>query len=160
MRHFKDGDEIWIEPWRAKAFPVLRDLIVDRGAFDRIVSAGGYISANTGSAPDANATLIPKAQAETAFEAAACIGCGACVAACKNASAMLFVASKVVHFGNLPQGQPERGKRVKAMVERMDAEGFGNCTNQYECEAVCPKSIPASFIADMNRDFFKTSLLW
>jgi len=158
MRRFKDGDDIWIEPWRAKAFPVLRDLITDRGAFDRIVQAGGYISERCGAAPDANAIPIPKADADTAFEAAACIGCGACVAACKNASAMLFVAAKTVHFAKLPQGQPERKDRVLAMVEQMDAEGFGACTNQYECEAVCPKEIPASFIADMNREYLRAAL--
>ncbi|MHC4956112.1 MAG: succinate dehydrogenase/fumarate reductase iron-sulfur subunit [Planctomycetota bacterium] len=158
MRRFNDGDELWIEPWRAGPFPVLRDLVVDRMAFERIVRAGGYITEKCGSAPDANAIPIPKDDAETAFEAAACIGCGACVAACKNASAMLFVAAKVVHFGRLPQGQPERKRRALHMVEQMDAEGFGNCTNQYECEAVCPKEIPARFIADMNRDFLKASI--
>jgi len=158
MRKFRDGDEIWIEPWRAKAFPVVKDLVVDRGAFDRIVAAGGYISSNTGSAPDANALPIAKEDADVAFEAAACIGCGACVAACKNASAMLFVSAKVVHFARLPQGQPERMRRAKAMVARMDQEGFGNCTNQYECEAVCPKLIPATFIAAMNRDYLKSAL--
>jgi len=158
MRKFRDGDEIWIEPWRAKAFPVVKDLVVDRGAFDRIVAAGGYISSNTGSAPDANSLPIAKEDADVAFEAAACIGCGACVAACKNASAMLFVSAKVVHFARLPQGQPERMRRAKAMVARMDHEGFGNCTNQYECEAVCPKLIPATFIAALNRDFLANTL--
>jgi succinate dehydrogenase / fumarate reductase iron-sulfur subunit len=158
MRKFKDGDEIWIEPWRAKAFPVVKDLVVDRSAFDRIISAGGYISSHTGSAPDANALPIPKPDADEAFEAATCIGCGACVAACKNASAMLFVSAKVVHLAKLPQGQPERRMRALKMVERMDAEGFGNCTNQYECEAVCPKEIPASCIAALNRDYLKGAL--
>jgi len=158
MRKFHDGDEIFIEPWRASAFPIIRDLVVDRGSFERIIRAGGYISEKCGSAPDANAIPVVKADAELAFEAAACIGCGACVAACKNASAMLFVSAKVVHFGRLPQGQPERGKRALAMVEQMDKEGFGNCTNQYECEAVCPKSIPVSFIAEMNLDFLKAAL--
>jgi succinate dehydrogenase / fumarate reductase iron-sulfur subunit len=158
MRKFNDGDEIFIEPWRAAAFPVLRDLIVDRDAFDRIISAGGYISQRCGSAPDANAIPVPKEDSDISMTAAACIGCGACVAACKNASAMLFVSAKIVHFGRLPQGQPERAKRALSMVEQMDAEGFGNCTNQYECEAVCPKEIPATFIADMNRDYLKAAL--
>ncbi len=153
MRRFKDGDHIWIEPWRAKAFPAIKYLVVDRTSLDRVVQAGGYVSAKCGSAPDANAVPIPKPDADTAFNAAACIGCGACVAACKNASAMLFVSAKVVHFGYLPQGKPERMRRALAMVERMDAEGFGNCTNQYECEAVCPKSIPADNIAKLNRDY-------
>ncbi|MEM8886220.1 MAG: succinate dehydrogenase/fumarate reductase iron-sulfur subunit [Planctomycetota bacterium] len=158
MRRFKDGDDIWIEPWRARAFPVMRDLVVDRTAFDRIVQAGGYISEKLGSAPDANAIPIPKDDADAAFEAAACIGCGACVAACKNASAMLFVAAKTVHFARLPQGQPEREIRALAMVEKMDAEGFGNCTNLLECEAVCPKEIPADYIVDMNRDYLKAAV--
>jgi succinate dehydrogenase / fumarate reductase iron-sulfur subunit len=158
MRHFKDRDEIWVEPWRAGAFPVVRDLVVDRSAFDRITQAGGYISCKTGSAVDANAIPVPRHDAETAFEAAACIGCGACVAACKNASAMLFVAAKVVHFAKLPQGQPERRLRALRMVERMDEEGFGHCTNQYECEAVCPKEIPATFIAALNRDYLRAAL--
>ena len=158
MRRFNDGDELWIEPWRAKAFPIVRDLVVDRSAFERIIRSGGYISEKCGSAPDANAIPVPKMDAELAFEAAACIGCGACVAACKNASAMLFVSAKVVHLGRLPQGQPERSKRALAMVEQMDREGFGNCTNQYECEAVCPKEIPVSFIAEMNLDFLKAAL--
>lgn len=157
MRKFKDGDTIWVEPFRAKAFPVIRDLIVDRGAFDRIIAAGGYIDIRTGSAVDANALPIAKDDADTAFDAAACIGCGACVAACKNASAMLFVSAKVSHLGHLPQGQPERDKRVLAMVGQMDSEGFGNCTNQYECEAVCPKEISADHIARMNRDYAKAS---
>jgi succinate dehydrogenase / fumarate reductase iron-sulfur subunit len=157
MRKFADGDTIWIEPFRAHAFPVIRDLIVDREAFDRIIAAGGYIDIRTGSAVDANALPIPKDEADSAFDAAACIGCGACVAACKNASPMLFVAAKVSHLGHLPQGQPERDKRVLAMVRQMDAEGFGNCTNQYECEAVCPKEISVDHIARMNRDYFKAA---
>jgi succinate dehydrogenase / fumarate reductase iron-sulfur subunit len=157
MRKFTDGDTIWVEPFRAKAFPVIRDLIVDRSAFDRIIAAGGYIDIRTGSAVDANALPIPKDDADSAFDAAACIGCGACVAACKNASAMLFVSAKVSHLGHLPQGQPERDKRVIAMVGQMDSEGFGNCTNQYECEAVCPKEISADHIARMNRDYAKAS---
>jgi len=153
MREFKDGDTIVVEPWRARAFPVLRDLIVDRGAFDRIVQAGGYVSVNTGGIPDANAIPIRRKEAELSMDAAACIGCGACVASCKNASAMLFVSAKVSQFAHLPQGQPERMERVHRMVARMDAEGFGNCTNLYECEAACPKEIKISNIALMNRDF-------
>jgi succinate dehydrogenase / fumarate reductase iron-sulfur subunit len=159
MRHFRDGDDIWIEPWRAKAFPVLRDLIVDRSAFDRIMAAGGFISIGTGSAPEAGSIPVPKADAETSFEAAACIGCGACVASCKNASAMLFVGAKTVHLGKLPQGEPEYLERARAMVERMDAEGFGNCTNQYECEAVCPASVSRTVIASLNRDFLSGVLV-
>ena len=159
MRRFKDGDDIWIEPWRAKAFPVLRDLIVDRTALDRIMAAGGFISAGTGSAPDAANIPVPKADAEESFEAAACIGCGACVASCKNASAMLFVGAKTVHLGKLPQGKPEQLARARAMVERMDAEGFGNCTNQYECEAVCPASVSRTVIASLNRDFLVGTLV-
>ncbi len=158
MRSFGNNSDIHIEPWRAKAFPVMRDLIVDRTSFDRIIQAGGYISVNSGAAPDANAIPIRKEDADTAFEAATCIGCGACVAACKNASAMLFVSAKNVHLARLPQGQPERIERALKMVEQMDAEGFGNCTNQYECEAVCPKEIPATFIADLNRDFLKAAI--
>ncbi len=158
MRHFKDGDKITIEPWRAKSFPVIRDLVTDRSSFDRIIQAGGYISVNTGGAQDANALPVSRADADAAFEAAACIGCGACVAACKNASAMLFVAAKVVHLGKLPQGQPERNERALKMVKAMDAEGFGNCTNQYECEAVCPKEIPVTTIAQMNRDFLRAAI--
>ncbi|HKP59434.1 MAG TPA: succinate dehydrogenase/fumarate reductase iron-sulfur subunit [Polyangiales bacterium] len=158
MRSFKDGDELWIEPWRADAFPVLRDLVVDRSAFDRIIQAGGYVSVRTGSAPEANAMLIPKPDAESAFEAAACIGCGACVAACPNASAMLFVSAKVSHLGHLPQGQPERNSRVRKMVAQMDAEGFGGCTNHRECEASCPKQISIVHIARLNRDLLKAQL--
>jgi succinate dehydrogenase / fumarate reductase iron-sulfur subunit len=158
MREFRDGQEITIEPWRATAFPVLRDLVVDRTAFDRIIAAGGFISVSTGSAPDANAIPVPKESADLAMDAAACIGCGACVAACPNASAMLFVAAKVSHLGLVPQGQPERLSRVRDMVARMDAEGFGTCTNHGECEAVCPKEIRLEFIARMNRDFIKAAL--
>jgi succinate dehydrogenase / fumarate reductase iron-sulfur subunit len=156
MREFKDGDVIVIEPWRARAFPVLRDLIVDRSAFDRILQAGGYISVNTGSPQDANNLPIRRADAEAAMDAAACIGCGACVASCKNASAMLFVSAKVSQYAHLPQGQPERMRRVRAMVAAMDAEGFGNCTNLYECEAACPKEIRITNIALMNRDWRKS----
>jgi len=154
MRHFKDGDTIYVEPWRARAFPVLRDLITDRAAFDRIISAGGYITVNTGGAPDGNMIPVSKEAADLAMDGAACIGCGACVASCKNASAMLFVSAKIGHLGHLPQGQTERYERAQRMVLAMDAEGFGNCTNQGECEAVCPKSIKMVNIARMNRDFF------
>ncbi len=157
MRYFEDGDTIFIEPWRAKAFPVLKDLVVDRSAFDRIVQAGGFVSVNTGGAPDGNAIPVSKDQVEIAMDAAACIGCGACVASCKNASAMLFVAAKVSHLATLPQGQVEREWRVTRMVAQMDQEGFGNCTNQFECEAVCPKAISVSFIAKMNREYLKAS---
>jgi succinate dehydrogenase / fumarate reductase iron-sulfur subunit len=153
MRSFKDGDTVVVEPFRARAFPLIKDLIVDRKAFDRIQQAGGFISVRTGSAPDANATRVPKENADLAMDAAQCIGCGACVAACKNASAMLFVAAKVSHLGLLPQGQPERYKRVKAMVAQMDAEGFGACSTTGSCEAVCPKEISINFIAQMNRDY-------
>ncbi len=158
MRTFADGDQIWIEPWRAKAFPIIKDLVVDRSAFDRIIAAGGFISARTGSAPDANAIPIPKEAADTAMDAAACIGCGACVAACPNASAMLFTAAKVSHLGLLPQGQPERDDRVLEMVNVMDVEGFGNCTNHSLCESACPKEISIDFIARLNRDWMKA--LW
>ncbi len=157
MRHFKDGDEITIEPWRARAFPVIRDLVTDRSAFDRILQAGGFTSVNTGTAPDGNAMLIGKEDADRAFDAAACIGCGACVAACKNGSAMLFVAAKVGHLAALPQGQPERARRVLKMIAQHDAEGFGNCTNTYDCGAVCPKEISVNFIAAMNREYVKAT---
>src|SRR5436190_19540838 len=153
MRSFQDGDEIVVEPFRAKAFPLIKDLVVDRKAFDKIQQAGGFISVRTGAAPDANSIPVPKEDADLAMDAATCIGCGACVAACKNASAMLFVAAKVSHLGLVPQGQPERDKRVLAMVLTMDDAGFGNCTNQYECSAVCPKTITHDFIARMNRDY-------
>jgi succinate dehydrogenase / fumarate reductase iron-sulfur subunit len=155
MRHFRNGDTIVIEPWRAKAFPVLRDLVVDRSAFDRIITKGGYISVNTGNAPDGNAILIPKENADKAFEAATCIGCGACVAACKNASAMLFVSAKVSQMALLPQGQPERVQRVQSMVAQMDAEGFGGCTNTNECEAACPVGISVENIARLNREYIR-----
>ncbi len=158
MRSFSDGDTITIEPWRAKPFPVLRDLIVDRGAFDRIIAAGGFISAPTGCGQDANALPVPKQDADLAMDAAACIGCGACVAACPNASAMLFVSAKVSHLALLPQGQPERYSRVRDMVAQMDSEEFGTCTNHGECEAACPKGITMENIARMNRDFIKSSL--
>jgi succinate dehydrogenase / fumarate reductase iron-sulfur subunit len=158
MRSFGDGQRLTLEPWRARAFPVVKDLIVDRRAFDRIVQAGGFISAPTGSAPDANAILVPKESVDTAFDAAACIGCGACVAACPNASAMLFTAAKVTHLGVLPQGQPERAGRVRGMVAAADAERFGSCTNIGECEAVCPKGIALEFIARMNRDLLAAAL--
>ena len=155
MRAFKDGEDVWIEPWRAAAFPVIRDLIVDRSALDRIIQAGGYVSVNTGSAPDANTLLIPKDDAELSLDAAACIGCGACVAACPNASAMLFTAAKVSHLSLLPQGKVERKTRVKRMVEQMDLEGFGNCTNHGACENVCPKEISVDFIALLNAEILK-----
>ncbi len=158
MRKFKDGDEVIVEPWRASAFPVIRDLVVDRSAFDRIIQAGGFVSVNTGNAQDGNTLPIPKPDADAAMDAAACIGCGACVAACKNASAMLFTAAKVSHLGYLPQGQPERQRRVLKMVEQMDNEGFGNCTNTYDCEAACPKGISVHNIARLNRDFLKAKL--
>jgi succinate dehydrogenase / fumarate reductase iron-sulfur subunit len=156
MRSFKDGDEITIEPWRARAFPIVKDLVVDRSALDRIIQAGGYVSAKTGGAPDGNAILVPKQVAEEAFEAAACIGCGACVAACKNASASLFVAAKVSHLALLPQGDPERKARVQRMVAQMDSEGFGGCSNTYACEAECPKQISVAHIARMNCEFMKS----
>ena len=156
LRRFKDGETITIEPWRARAFPVVKDLVTDRSAFDRIIQmGGGFVSVNTGAAPEANAIPIGKDTAETALDAAQCIGCGACVAACKNASATLFVAAKVSHLALLPQGQPEREERVRKMVAQMDAEGFGSCSNQYECEAVCPKEISVSFIAKMNREYLR-----
>jgi succinate dehydrogenase / fumarate reductase iron-sulfur subunit len=158
MRKFKDGDEIYIEPWRAKAFPVIKDLVTDRSAFDRIIAAGGFVSTHTGGVPDANAIPIGKHMADKAMDFAACIGCGACVAACKNSSAMLFVAAKISQFAYLPQGQPERKRRALAMVGQMDTEGFGSCTNLYECEAVCPKGISVAGIALMNRDFLKATL--
>ena len=153
LRHFQDGQTITIEPWRAKAFPLLKDLVVDRGAFERIVQAGGFVSVNTGNAPEANAMPVPKEIAEVAMDAAACIGCGACVAACKNASAMLFVAAKVSHLNYLPQGKAEKDRRVRSLVTQMDQEGFGACTVTGSCEAVCPKEISLAFIAKMNRDY-------
>ena len=153
MRHFKNGDTITIEPWRAKAFPVIKDLVVDRSSFDRIIQSGGYVSVNTGSAPDGNAIPIPKSVAEEAFDAAACIGCGACVASCKNASASLFVSAKVSQLSLLPQGQPEKDERVKNMVAQMDEEGFGHCTNTGACQAECPKEISVEYIRKMNLDY-------
>ena len=158
MRHFNDGETITIEPWRAKAFPIIKDLVVNRGAFDRVIAAGGFVSVSTGGTPDGNAIPIPKDDQETAMDAAACIGCGACVAACKNASAMLFVSAKVSHLAMLPQGKVEREHRVLNMVRQMDAEGFGNCTVTGSCEAVCPKEISLDFIALMNREYFKALL--
>jgi succinate dehydrogenase / fumarate reductase, iron-sulfur subunit len=159
MRRFKDGDTIVVEPFRAKAFPIIKDLVVDRQAFDRIVAAGGYTSVNVGSAPDGNAILVSKDDADRAMDFAQCIACGACVAACKNASAALFTGSKLAHLSLLPQGQPERFRRVIAMVAQMDAEGFGSCSNEGECQAVCPKEIPMSAIARMNREYAKSVLL-
>ncbi|QKV94897.1 succinate dehydrogenase/fumarate reductase iron-sulfur subunit [Streptomyces sp. NA02950] len=158
MRHFADGDTIDVEPWRAAAFPVVKDLVVDRSAFDRIIGSGGFISAPTGSAPDAHATAVPKPVADLAFEHAECIGCGACVAACPNGSAMLFTSAKVVHLNALPQGAPERETRVLDMVETMDEEGFGGCTNTGECAVACPKGIPLQSISRMNREFLRASL--
>ena len=155
MRHYKDGDVVTIEPWRAAAFPVVKDLVVDRGAFDRIIQAGGFISVDTGSAPDANLMPVPKDDAEAAFDAATCIGCGACVAQCPNGAAQLFTSAKVSHLGLLPQGQAERWRRVRKMVAQMEQEAFGSCTNFTECEAVCPKGISVDFIARMNRDFVR-----
>jgi succinate dehydrogenase / fumarate reductase, iron-sulfur subunit len=158
MRNFKDNDTIYIEPFRAKAFPVLKDLIVDRGAFEKIIQSGGYISVQTGGVPDGNAILIPKRDADTAMDAAECIGCGACVAACPNGSAMLFTAAKVSHLAALPQGRVEAADRVCVMTEEMLHQGFGNCGNHYECEAVCPKGIKVKFIAKLNREFIKAKL--
>ena len=153
MRHYSDGDEITIEPWRATAFPVVKDLMVDRSAFDRIIEAGGYVSVNSGSAPDANEIPVPKSAADSAMDAAACIGCGACVAQCPNGAAQLFTSAKVSHLGILPQGQPERHQRVVEMVAQMESEAFGSCSNHRECEAACPKGISTDFIARMNRDY-------
>ncbi len=158
MRNFKDGQTIYVEPFRAKAFPIIKDLAVDRSAFDKIIQVGGFISVNTGGVPDANAIPITKEVASQAFDSAACIGCGACVAACKNASAMLFVSAKISHFALLPQGQPERHERVEAMVAKMDELGFGSCSNTYACEAECPKGISVTNIARMNREYFSAKL--
>jgi succinate dehydrogenase / fumarate reductase, iron-sulfur subunit len=155
MRHFKEGDTIWVEPWRAKPFPVIKDLIVDRSAFDKIQIAGGFISVNTGAAPEANSILVRKDKSDEAFNSAICIGCGACVAACKNASAMLFVSAKISQFALLPQGRVEAKERVRAMVEKMDEVGFGNCSNTKACEAECPKQIKLTNIARLNREYFK-----
>jgi len=159
MREFRDGATITIEPWRATAFPVIRDLVVDRAAFDRIIAAGGFVAVSTGSAPDANAIPVPKENADLSMDAAACIGCGACVAACPNASAMLFTAAKIAHLGLLPQGQPERYLRARSMLAQHDAEGFGGCTNHRECEAACPKAVSVENIARLNRDFIVASLV-
>ncbi|HYM24474.1 MAG TPA: succinate dehydrogenase/fumarate reductase iron-sulfur subunit [Vicinamibacterales bacterium] len=156
MRRFKDGDTITVEPWRARAFPVVKDLVVDRSAFDRIIGAGGYVSINCGGAPDGNAVPIPKAVADVAMDSAACIGCGACVAACKNASAHLFMSAKISQLAMLPQGQPERARRAAAMIAQADSEGFGSCSNEGECEAVCPKEIPISNIARMTREYVRS----
>jgi len=158
MRRFKDGDTITVEPWRARAFPVVKDLVVDRSAFDRIIAAGGFVSANVGGAQDGNTILIPKDVSEAAMDSAACIGCGACVAACKNASAHLFVSAKISHLALLPQGQIERARRVATMIEQADADGFGSCSNEGECEAVCPKEIPISNIARMTREYVRAML--
>ena len=158
MRQFKDGDEIYVEPFRNKAFPIMKDLIVDRSSYDRIIQAGGYISVNVGSAPDANSIPIPKGIADLAMDAAQCIGCGACAAACPNGSAMLFVAAKVSHLNLLPQGQPEKVIRTRAMIRQMEQEGFGSCSNYYECEAACPKNISVRFIAKLNRDYLYATL--
>jgi len=157
MRHFRDGDELTLEPWRSKAFPVVRDLAVDRGAFDRVVQAGGFVSVNTGSAPDGNALPIPKGDADLAMDAAQCIGCGACVAQCPNGAAQLFTSAKVSHLALLPQGQPERWRRVEAMVAQLEEEAFGSCTNFGECEAVCPKGIRLDFIGMLNRDWLRSA---
>jgi succinate dehydrogenase / fumarate reductase iron-sulfur subunit len=159
MRHFKDGETITIEPFRSKAFPMIRDLVVDRGSFDRIIAAGGFVSVSTGGTPDANALPIAKKHADLAMDAASCIGCGACVAACKNASAMLFIGAKVSQLAHLPQGQPERQRRVLNMIAQADAEGFGSCSNYFECEAVCPKEISVRVIAELNRDYLKAALV-
>jgi succinate dehydrogenase / fumarate reductase iron-sulfur subunit len=159
MRSFKDGDTLYLEPWRARGFPIMKDLIVDRRAFDRIIQAGGFISVSTGNAPEANGLPVPKEDAELSMDAAECIACGACVAACPNASAMLFTSAKLSHLGLLPQGQPERYQRVLSMVARMEQEGFGSCTNIGECEAACPKQISLDFIARMNRDYIKANML-
>jgi succinate dehydrogenase / fumarate reductase iron-sulfur subunit len=158
MRSFRDGDEIYVEPWRAAAFPVVRDLVCDRSAFDRVIEAGGYVAVNTGGTPDGNALPVPKPDAERAMDAAACIGCGACVAACPNASAMLFVSAKVGHLASLPQGRTERAERVAAMVSAHDREGFGHCTNIGECEAACPKEISMEFITQLNREYITSAL--
>jgi succinate dehydrogenase iron-sulfur subunit len=159
MRKFSEGEHLFIEPWRAAALPVIRDLITDRSAFDRIIQAGGFVSVNTGGAPDANSLPIPKENAETAMDAAACIGCAACVAACPNASAMLFLSAKVLHLGSLPQGQTERRDRVLKMVEQHDKEQFGHCSNTYECEAACPKGISVKFITKLNREYLRAGAL-
>jgi succinate dehydrogenase / fumarate reductase iron-sulfur subunit len=158
MRHFKDGDSIYIEPFRARAFPVVKDLVVDRSAFDRIIQAGGYISVHTGGVPDGNAILVPKHDADIAMDAAECIGCGACVAACPNGSAMLFTSAKVTQLAMLPQGRTEAARRVCVMTEEMLSQGFGNCANHYECQAACPKGIKVQFIAKLNREFIKSQL--
>ncbi len=158
MRYFKDGQTIVVEPWRAKTFPIVKDLIVDRSAFDRIIEAGGFISVNTGAPQDANALPVPKENAEESFDAAACIGCGACVAACKNASAMLFVGAKITQLAKLPQGRVEAKERARSMVKKMDELGFGNCSNMYACEAECPKEISRSVIATMNREYFSAKI--
>lgn len=158
MRHFKNGDTIYIEPWRARAFPVIKDLIVDRSGLDRIIQSGGYVSVHTGGVPDANAVLVPKQDADTAMDAAECIGCGACIAACPNGSAMLFTAAKISHLAALPQGKAEAARRVCIMTETMLQEGFGSCSNHYECQAVCPKGLKAKFIAKLNREYIKTLL--
>ncbi len=158
MRKFRDGDSLYIEPWRAKAFPLIKDLIVDRSALDRIIQAGGYVSCHTGGVPDANAILIPKPDADVAMDAAECIGCGACVASCPNGSAMLFTSAKVMQLASLPQGRAEAARRVCVMTEAMLKEGFGNCSNHYECQAACPKGIKVSFIAKLNREFIKAQM--
>ncbi|RMG48380.1 MAG: succinate dehydrogenase/fumarate reductase iron-sulfur subunit [Acidobacteria bacterium] len=158
LRHFKDGDEIYVEPWRSRAFPVLKDLIVDRSALDRIIQAGGFISVRTGEAPEANSIPVPKEVADEAFDAATCIGCGACVAQCPNGAAQLFTSAKIAHLNMLPQGAVERDARARRMVEQMEAEGFGSCTNYAECEAVCPKGIKIDFIARMNRDYVRAKI--